>query len=121
MVVEGQLHGGIAQGFGTAFSEELIHDADGQLLTGSLMDYGLPRAGDLPPLDVAALDYPSAVNELGIKGVGESGVIAPSAAIASAVEDALISAGAPADALLIARLPLSPPRVWEASRRRFPR
>jgi carbon-monoxide dehydrogenase large subunit len=121
MVVEGQLHGGIAQGFGTAFSEELIHDADGQLLTGSLMDYGLPRAGDLPPLDVAALDYPSAVNELGIKGVGESGVIAPSAAIASAVEDALTSAGAPADALLIARLPLSPPRVWEASRRRFPR
>ena len=118
MVVEGQLHGGIAQGIGTAFFEELIHDAHGQLLTGSLMDYGLPRADDIPPLEVASLDYPSAVNDLGIKGVGESGVISPSVAIANAVEDALISAGARGDAMLIAQLPLTPARVWEASRRR---
>jgi carbon-monoxide dehydrogenase large subunit len=116
MVVEGQLHGGIAQGIGTAFAEELIHDAQGQLLTGSLMDYALPRAGDVPPLDVASLDYPSAVNDLGIKGVGESGVIAPSVAIANAVEDALMSGGTRGDAMLIASLPLTPARVWAASR-----
>ena len=66
------------------------------------MDYGLPRAGDVPPLDVASLDYPSAVNDLGIKGVGESGVISPSAAIANAVEDALISHGGPPRRMLIA-------------------
>src|SRR5581483_546037 len=70
MIVEGQLHGGIAQGLGTAFSEELVYDDAGQLLTGSFMDYGLPRADDVPPLEVVALDHPSAVNELGIKGVG---------------------------------------------------
>jgi aerobic carbon-monoxide dehydrogenase large subunit len=120
MIVEGQLHGGIAQGIGTAFSEALIHDADGQLLTGSLMEYGLPRADDVPTLEVDALDYPSAVNDLGIKGVGESGVISPSVAIANAVEDALVTAGAPADAVLIARLPVTPARVWDASRRRSP-
>ena len=117
MVVEGQLHGGIVQGMGTAFSEELIHDEQGQLLTGSLMDYGLPRAEDVPPLEVASLDYPSVVNDLGIKGVGESGVISPSVAIANAVEDALISQGRSDDTIRIARLPLTPARVWEAARR----
>jgi CO/xanthine dehydrogenase Mo-binding subunit len=117
MIVEGQLHGGIAQGIGTAFSEELVHDAHGQLLTGSLMDYGLPRADDVPPLEVVALDHPSIVNDLGIKGVGESGVISPSVAIANAVEDALISQGRSDDEIRIARLPLTPARVWEALRR----
>ena len=117
MVVEGQLHGGIAQGIGTAFSEELVHDGHGQLLTGSLMDYGLPRADTVPPLEVAALDHPSVVNDLGIKGVGESGVISPSVAIANAVEDALISQGRSDAEIRIARLPLTPARVWEAARR----
>jgi carbon-monoxide dehydrogenase large subunit len=117
MVVEGQLHGGIVQGLGTALSEELIHDGDGQLLTGSLMDYGLPRADGVPPLEVVALDYPSAVNELGIKGVGESGVISPSVAVANAVEDALVSQGRGDEAIRITRLPLTPARVWEAARR----
>src|SRR5262245_972533 len=117
MVVEGQLHGGIAQGIGTALSEELIHDAGGQLLTGSLMDYGLPRAEDIPPLEVASLDCPSVVNDLGIKGVGESGVISPSAAIANAIEDPLISHGLGSDPLRVARLPVTPSRVWEAARR----
>jgi carbon-monoxide dehydrogenase large subunit len=112
MVVEGQLHGGIAQGIGTALSEEVVHDADGQLLTGTLMEYGIPVAGTIPPLATAALDYPSAVNELGIKGVGESGVISPSVAIANAVEDALADRGAE-----ITRVPLLPARVWEALRR----
>jgi CO/xanthine dehydrogenase Mo-binding subunit len=92
MIVEGQLQGGIVQGIGAGLGETLVYDAAGQLLTGSLMDYPLPRADDLPPLGsfiVETVDHPSAVNELGIKGVGESGAIAPAAAIANAVEDAL--------------------------------
>jgi carbon-monoxide dehydrogenase large subunit len=101
MVVEGQLHGGIVQGIGSALTEELVHDGGGQLLTGSLMDYGLPRADDVPALEVQSLDYPSPVNELGIKGVGESGIIAPGAAIANAVEDALADRGIAVDALPI--------------------
>jgi aerobic carbon-monoxide dehydrogenase large subunit len=111
MVVEGQVHGGIAQGIGSALGEVLIHDEAGQLLTGTLMDYPLPRADGLPPLDVAHLDFASAVNELGIKGVGESGVIAPAAAIANAVEDALADHGVSID-----RVPLTSARVFEALR-----
>jgi carbon-monoxide dehydrogenase large subunit len=110
-VVEGQLHGGIVQGIGAALTEELVHDGAGQLLTGTLMEYGIPVAADVPSLDVLALDHPSAINELGIKGVGESGIISPPAAIANAVEDALADRG-PA----ITRVPLTPSRVWEAMR-----
>ncbi|MBI1846291.1 MAG: molybdopterin-dependent oxidoreductase, partial [Candidatus Rokubacteria bacterium] len=113
LVVEGQLHGGIVQGFGTALSEELAYDEAGQLLTASLMDYGLPRADLVPALDVVALDHPSMINELGIKGVGESGIISPHAAIANAVEDALAGRGAD-----VTRVPLSPARVWETMRAR---
>jgi carbon-monoxide dehydrogenase large subunit len=109
MIVQAQLHGGIVQGLGTALSEELIHDEDGQLLTGTLMEYGLPRAADVPPLAVAELDSPSMINELGVKGVGESGVICPSVVVANAVEDALADRGVEID-----RLPLIPARVWEA-------
>ena len=111
MVVEGQVHGGIAQGIGSALGEELIHDATGQLLTGTLMDYPLPRAADLPALDVAHLDFASTVNELGIKGVGESGVIAPAAAIANAVEDALSDHGVSID-----RVPITSARLFELLR-----
>lgn len=116
MVVEGQLHGGVAQGIGTALFEELVYDEAGQLVTASFMDYGLPRADDMPPLDVIALDHPSAINELGIKGVGESGIISPPPAIAGAVEDALVDRG-----IEISRLPLRPWRVWEAIRAASPR
>lgn len=111
MVVEGQLHGGIVQGIGTALAEELIFDERGQLLTGSFMEYALPRADDVPFLEVIPLNYPSAINELGIKGVGESGIISPPPAIASAVEDALVDRGAD-----IMRVPLTAARVWEAIR-----
>jgi len=110
-VVEGQLHGGIVQGIGTALREEIVHDADGQLLTGTLMDYGLPLASDVPPLAVEPADHPSMINELGVKGVGESGIISPSAAIANAVEDALADRG-----VEITRVPLLPARVWESLR-----
>jgi carbon-monoxide dehydrogenase large subunit len=112
MIVEGQLHGGLAQGIGAALAEELIHDADGQLLTGTLMEYGLPRADQMPPTEVAHLDFPSTVNPLGIKGVGESGVIAPAAAIANAVEDALSDYG-----VEVNTVPLTGARIFELLRR----
>jgi carbon-monoxide dehydrogenase large subunit len=111
VIVEGQLHGGIAQGIGSALGEALVHDATGQLLTGTLMDYPLPRADDMPPLELISLDFPSAINPLGIKGVGESGVIAPAAAVANAVEDALADYGVEVD-----RPPLTSARVFELLR-----
>jgi carbon-monoxide dehydrogenase large subunit len=118
MVVEGQVHGGTAQGMGSAMLEEVVYDGQGQLLTGSLMDYALPRAADFPTLDVVHVEFPSTVNELGIKGVGESGVIAPAAMIAGAVEDALADYG-----VEITRVPVTPARVFEALRAtgRWPR
>src|SRR2546426_1126989 len=111
MVVEGQLHGGIVQGVGAALGEELIYDGGGQLLTGSLMDYGLPKADEVPPLDVVALAFPSTRNEMGIKGVGESGSISPVPAIGNAVEDALADRD-----VAIERVPLTAASVWEALR-----
>ncbi len=108
MIVEGQLHGGIVQGIGSALLEEVVHDAAGQLLTGTLMEYGLPRADEAPDLSVESLDHPSAINDLGIKGVGESGIISPAACIGNAVEDAL------ADYRVeVTRIPLTPFRVFE--------
>src|SRR5499426_1982142 len=112
MVVEGQLHGGIVQGIGAALAEELVYDDAGQLLTGSLMEYGVPKADQVPPLQVIALDFPSTRNELGVKGVGESGIISPVPAIANAVEDALIDRGAE-----VSRVPLTAASIWEALRR----
>jgi carbon-monoxide dehydrogenase large subunit len=112
MVVEGQLHGGIVQGIGAALAEELIYNGAGQLLTGSLMEYGVPRADQVPSLEVVALDFPSTRNEMGIKGVGESGIISPVPAIANAVEDALADHGAE-----VSRVPLTAASVWEALRR----
>ncbi|HYR33040.1 MAG TPA: xanthine dehydrogenase family protein molybdopterin-binding subunit [Burkholderiales bacterium] len=107
MVVDGQLHGGIAQGIGAALMEELVYDDSGQLQTGSFMDYAMPKAADLPSILTAQLEYPSAINELGIKGVGESGAIAPGAALANAVEDALAGFG-----ITIRELPVTPARLF---------
>ncbi|MET0488369.1 MAG: xanthine dehydrogenase family protein molybdopterin-binding subunit [Candidatus Rokuibacteriota bacterium] len=111
MVVEGQVHGGTAQGLGSALLEEIVHDDQAQLLTGSLMDYALPRADSFPSIDLVHVEFPSGVNELGIKGVGESGVISPGAMIAGAVEDALADHGVTID-----RIPVTPARVFEALR-----
>ncbi|HEY7363018.1 MAG TPA: xanthine dehydrogenase family protein molybdopterin-binding subunit [Methylomirabilota bacterium] len=108
MIVEGQLHGGVAQGVGAALMEELVYDAGGQLLTGSFMDYAMPRADDLPEITTALLDHPSIINELGIKGAGESGAIAPGPAIASAIEDALAPFG-----ITVRALPVTPARIFE--------
>ena len=108
MIVEGQLHGGVAQGIGAALMEELVYDGGGQLMTGSLMDYAVPRADDLPEITTALIDHPSVINELGVKGVGESGAIAPGPAIANAIEDALAEFG-----ITIRELPVTPGRIFE--------
>jgi carbon-monoxide dehydrogenase large subunit len=108
VIVEGQIQGGVAQGIGAALMEELVYDGAGQLLTGSYMDYAIPRAGDLPPIATALMDHRSVVNDLGIKGAGESGAIAPGPAIANAVEDALAPFG-----VTIRELPVTPPRLFD--------
>ena len=92
-IVEGQVHGGVAQGVGGALFEEMVYDETGQLLTGSLMDYAVPKADDLPPIETVHLECPSPRNPLGVKGLGEGGAISPPAAIANAVEDALAPFG----------------------------
>jgi carbon-monoxide dehydrogenase large subunit len=93
MIVEGQLQGGAAQGIAAGLMESVVYDSAGQLLTGSFMDYAIPRAADLPPLEVELIEHRSTINELGIKGVGESGAIPGAAAIANAIEDALAEFG----------------------------
>ena len=115
-IVEGQLQGGAAQGIGAGLWEDLVYDGSGQLVTGSLMDYGLPKADQLPLVPVALLDHPSVVNELGIKGVGESGAIPGAAAIANAVEDAVADLG-----VTIREVPVTSARLFallEAARQR---
>jgi carbon-monoxide dehydrogenase large subunit len=106
-IVEGQLQGGAAQGIAAGLLEEIVYDTDGQLLTGSLMDYALPRADVLPPLPVTLDEHRSAINPLGVKGVGESGAIGGAAAIANAIEDAVADLG-----VTIHEIPVTPARLW---------
>ena len=108
-IVEGQVHGGVAQGVGGALFEEMAYDGEGQLLTGTLLDYLVPSATDLPPIDTVHLEYPSPRNPLGMKGLGEGGAISPPAAIANAIDDALASLG-----VRITETPASPARVLQA-------
>ena len=89
MIVEGQVHGGIAQGVGQALLEGAVYDKDGQLVTGSLMDYSMPRAHDLPSFKVGTTETKSPSNPLGIKGCGEAGAIAAPAAVINAITDAI--------------------------------
>jgi carbon-monoxide dehydrogenase large subunit len=89
VIVEGQIHGGVAQGIGGALLEEMVYDEQAQLLTGTFMDYLVPTAMEVPAIETLHLEYPSPRNTLGMKGVGEGGAISPPAAIANAVEDAL--------------------------------
>jgi aerobic carbon-monoxide dehydrogenase large subunit len=93
MLVDGQIHGGVAQGIGGGLGEEIVYDSAGQLLTGSLMDYAVPRADELPFIETVHLEHPSPRNPLEVKGVGEGGAISPPAALANAVEDALAPFG----------------------------
>src|SRR5581483_11244777 len=93
MLVEGQIMGGAVQGLGGILSEAIAYDAEGQLLSGSLMDYALPKADEVPVIHIAHQHSPSPLNPLGVKGVGEGGAVAPPAAIANAVCDALAAYG----------------------------
>lgn len=104
-IVEGQIHGGVAQGLGAALLEELVYDEDGRLLTTSLLDYLLPTTTDMPPLAVDHVERPSPLNPLGVKGLGEGGAIPPPAAIANAVEDAL------GGGVVLRRTPVTPSSV----------
>jgi carbon-monoxide dehydrogenase large subunit len=109
MLVQGQIHGGVAQGIGQALLEEIRFDADGQLVTGSFMDYAMPRANDLPAMVGANPQTPTAVNPLGVKGVGEAGTVGALAATMNAVCNALQPAG-----IRHLDMPATPMRVWQA-------
>jgi carbon-monoxide dehydrogenase large subunit len=111
VLVKGQLVGGLAQGLGEALMERLVWDDDGQLLTGSFMDYALPRAADMPPVDLVARPRPSKANPLGARGVGEAGCIGVPAALVNAAVDALSGLG-----IEHLDMPLTPHRVWQAMR-----
>ena len=106
MVVEGQVAGGVAQGFGAALMEEIAYGADGQLLTATFLDYLVPSIGEAPAVEITHLSTPSTVHELGTKGAGEGGTIGSTPAIANAVADAL--------SLTDLRLPLTPDRLHDA-------
>ena len=89
LIVEGQIHGGLAQGIGQAMIEEVVYNEDGQLLTGSFMDYAIPRAIDFPRFELDATVTPTPVNPLGAKGVGEAGTLGSTPSIVAAAVDAL--------------------------------
>jgi len=108
MLAEGQVHGGVAQGIGQALSERVVHDAQGQLLTASLMDYALPRAAEIPMIKFTSAPVPSTSNPMGMKGCGEAGTVGALAAVANAVQDALWDHG-----VRQADMPFTPQRVWE--------
>src|SRR5690606_17108986 len=110
-VVEGQVHGGVAQGIAQALFEEAVFDADGNLVTGTFVDYLLPSAFDLPPIVSDRTETPATTNPLGVKGVGEAGTIASTPAVVNAVVDALRPYG-----VNDVPMPCSPQRVWEALR-----
>jgi carbon-monoxide dehydrogenase large subunit len=116
-IVEGQMQGGIAQGAGQVFGEEAVYDPEsGQLLTGSFMDYPMPRAGLVGGLTVREHPVPTAANPLGAKGVGEAGVSGSLPAIMNAVADALLQAG-----VAHFDMPATPDRIWHALRSAAPR
>jgi carbon-monoxide dehydrogenase large subunit len=112
MLVEGQLHGSLMQGIGQALYEGVQYSDEGQLLTSTLMDYSLPRAGDAPPITSERLVHPAPSNPLGVKGSGEAGCIGAPPAIVNAVLDALTPYG-----VTDLQMPLTPAMVWTALQR----
>jgi carbon-monoxide dehydrogenase large subunit len=108
-LAEGQLLGGLAQGLGQAMLERIVYDAEGQLITGSLMDYAVPRADNMPPVELESLAVASDVNLLGAKGVGEAGCIGVPAALLNAAADALSPWGEKD-----LDFPLTAERLWRA-------
>jgi carbon-monoxide dehydrogenase large subunit len=107
LIVDGQVHGGVAQGIGAALLEEIVYDDHGQLLSGTLMDYVVPSACEIPMMEVHHLETPSPVTLGGFRGMGEGGTIGAPAAIANAIADALVPLG-----IEVAELPMSPDRLF---------
>ena len=112
LIVDGQVHGGVAQGIGAALLEEIVYDDQGQLLSGTLMDYVVPSACEIPMMEVHHVETPSPVALGGFRGMGEGGTIGAPAAIANAVADAL----APLH-IEVAELPVTPERLFRLTRK----
>ena len=111
LIIEGQVHGGLAQGIAQALFEEASYDADGNLTTGTFVDYTVPSAADLPEFITDRTETPATSNPLGVKGVGEAGTIASTPAVVNAIVDALRPMG-----VTDVRMPCTPERVWQAIR-----
>jgi carbon-monoxide dehydrogenase large subunit len=111
LIVEGQIAGGIAQGVAQALWEGAVYDENGQLLSGSLMDYAVPKASFFPKFELDSTETPSPTNALGVKGVGETGAIASTPAVVNAVVDALSPLG-----IRHVDMPLTPEKVWRTMR-----
>jgi carbon-monoxide dehydrogenase large subunit len=109
MLVEGQIQGGVVQGLGQALLEGAVYDSDGQLVTGSFMDYAMPRAHDAPMIEVASHPVPTKTNPIGAKGCGEAGTSGGLPAVANAVIDALSGYG-----IRHLEMPMTPARIWQA-------
>ncbi|MGC1351490.1 MAG: molybdopterin cofactor-binding domain-containing protein, partial [Xanthobacteraceae bacterium] len=109
MICEGQIHGGIAQGVGQALFENVVYEKSGQLVTGSFLDYGMPRADDFPFFTSEFVEIPATTNPLGIKGIGEAGTIAAPPTVVNAVLDAVRELG-----VEHLDMPLTPERIWQA-------
>ena len=109
MIVDGQIHGGVAQGIGQALFEGTIYDESGTLANGSYMDYTMPRADDFPMFEIDRTVTPCPHNPLGVKGAGEAGAIGATPAVVNAVMDALSPYG-----IKDIQMPLTPERVWQA-------
>jgi carbon-monoxide dehydrogenase large subunit len=109
LIVAGQLHGGVVQGIGQALMEMTVYDGDGQLLTGSFMDYAMPRAADVPVFVLAEHPVPATTNPLGAKGCGEAGCAGSLTSVMNAVLDALADRG-----IRHLDMPLTPFRIWQA-------
>ena len=108
MILEGQIHGGVAQGVGGALYERMVYDSSGQLLNASFMDFLMPYVTEVPTIEIDHLETPSPLNPLGVKGAGEAGVIPGSAAIAAAIEDA--------EGFRISAMPISPSELFDLRR-----
>jgi aerobic carbon-monoxide dehydrogenase large subunit len=109
LIVEGQVHGGVAQGIAQALFEEAVYDAEGNLLTSSFAEYTMPSAADLPDIVSDRTETPATSNPLGVKGVGEAGTIAATPAVVNAIVDALRPSG-----VIDVQMPCTPERVWRA-------
>jgi carbon-monoxide dehydrogenase large subunit len=110
LLLEGQVHGGIAQAIGQCFAEDIRYDPEsGQLLTGSFMDYGMPRADDMPRFGLLTNEVPTKTNPLGVKGAGEAGTVGALPAVMNAINDALAQAG-----VGYLQMPCTPAKVWQA-------